>query len=281
MPHRRRERAIVIAAIVTLIPTLLTPAGLAARSTESASATASESSETAIEVVPRSKLGSLFEAISGKKAKPKSAKILSGASQISRVGDRVILKKLNADDTEFSADTEFGGKVIGCLDDAAQSAREKFGPDAAEFVQSLKTISVNGDRVEFERLPADELHITVPETRHWIPFRVREVDVGKLTMRLTEVNGHPALREIDGLKATVRIGKFDLPIVLREFSRRKKADGNTEVTFGIQSLVPLPLRRLLFLKDVMSVTCTIKKKPDGDDTDQAKGTEPADAKTTQ
>jgi hypothetical protein len=69
------------------------------------------------------------------------------------------------------------------------------------------------------------------------------------------------LRNITGIEAVPNAG-FEIPIVLKEFSRRKNQDGDDVFTFGVKNPFPIlkPLKRLFGLKEIMPLTWTVKKQ---------------------
>jgi len=203
-------------------------------------------------------LPKLIEAISGKKNSEETAELLRGVVRVSRSTDGFSFKREDDQELEFGSSTILGGKMLESLE-KTQRDTDKYGANLGEVVSGLSGVSVNGNHVELLRSGPTEVKIPVSAGVKKIPFKLKEVRLGQLSMDLDESKGFPAIRNITGLEVIVSAG-IDLHIVLKEFWRTKNDAGDTTVTFGIVNPLPKALRAALGLKEISYFSHTIRKK---------------------
>lgn len=217
----------------------------------------------------------VLQAISGKKCARKTIEMLKDVVEISRVDDRIIVRRGNASSDSYARGTEYGDRIFKGLDEAEEKLGQKLGAPGASLIHNLHKISVQGNHVKFIRTGPQKLVLAVPPGDHYIPVRVKQIELGAIAWDIDMKDGFPKMRNISGVRAVVRTTGLDLPIDLREFGRRKDKKGDTHVSFGVKSWIPAPVRYLLGLPDVMPFHYVVKKKKNhAGDQEKSKDREP-------
>lgn len=202
----------------------------------------------------------VLQAISGKKCARKTIEMLKDVVEISRVDDRIVVLRGNATSDSYARGTEYGDRIFKGLDEAEEKLGQKLGAPGAGLIHNLHKISVQGNHVKFIRTGPEKLVLVVPAGDHFIPVRIKQVELGAIAWDIDMKDGFPKLRNIDGVRAVVRTTGLDLPIDLREFGRRRDKKGNTHLSFGVKSWFPAPVRYLLGLPEVMPFHYVVKRK---------------------
>src|SRR5262249_41776400 len=156
--------------------------------------------------------------------------------------------------------TSYGADLIEDLEQAERKAMKKAGPQAAQIVHNLSAITLDGQRVVVDIRSPVEQRIMLPGSGGWFAPRLKEIRLRDLSMEITERDGHPALKSIDGLVAVVHATAFDLPLEIKEFSAFKDEDNSKHIHIGVKNLIPSPFRMLFGLPEIVSYDFARKKK---------------------
>ena len=213
-----------------------------------------------VEALSANDFSRLFEAVSGKPCNETTRQMLENVVAIERHDNIFRLVRSDDDFTEFGPGTEYGDRMQRSMEKTEKQARKKVSEEAGDLIRDLAKLSITSGKVELHRNGAKSLTIEIPNQNKLIPVHVKEIRLDEISLDLSERNGTPMLTNIQGIKAIVSTAGIDLPIELREFSRKRQKNGNTKLTFGITSLIPFSIRHMLQLPNVMSFSYTLKKR---------------------
>jgi hypothetical protein len=202
-----------------------------------------------------------IEAVTDKPVPQEIQDLLQGVVSLERKGNDIELTK--EDGTKFMAggDTHFGATVIGDFSEARDKVAAKFGPEVGALIDEFVGVTANGSHLEVIRNGPENEDIDLSEKKLKRQLPLRRVRLSKISVDVDVADSHPVLRNITGIEAVPNAG-FEIPIVLKEFSRRKNQDGDDVFTFGVKNPFPIlkPLKRLFGLKEIMPLTWTVKKQ---------------------
>ena len=199
------------------------------------------------------------EAISGKPLKPASYELLKGVTEVCLRDDKIIFKRIDNKELEMGADTAHGAEVKSDWDKAKKKAGKQFGPNGQTFLESIKTIKLNGDRVELIRSGAEEISIVMGERKLHHAFDLRGLRFGKVSFLIDTSQKHPFLKDIDGVSVLINAPGFSFPVEVKEFHKWKNEKG-TDLKVGVKNPVPGALRTVLFMPPVIRFHFSMPKK---------------------
>ncbi|HEY9732415.1 MAG TPA: hypothetical protein V6C89_10915 [Drouetiella sp.] len=201
-----------------------------------------------------------IEAVTDKPVPPEIQELLQGVVSLERKGNDIELTKEDGTKVLAGGDTHFGATVIGDFSEARDKVAAKFGPEVGALIDEFVGVIANGSHLDVIRNGPEyeDIDLSEKKTRRQLPLR--RVRLSKISLDVDVADSHPVLRNITGIEAVPNAG-FEIPIVLKEFSRRKNEEGADVFTFGVKNPFPLikPFKRLFGLKEIMPLTWTVKK----------------------
>ncbi len=202
-----------------------------------------------------------IEAVSGKPATEEIRNLVQGVVSLQRKGESVELTKSDSSKVLVGSDTEFGASVVRDLSEAKDKLSAKFGPEVGTLVDEFVGVTANGSHIDVIRNGPEVEDLDLSERKIKKQLPLRRVRLSKISVDLVQVDGHPALKNITGIEVVPNAG-FEIPIILKEFSRSQNQDGNDVLIFGIRNPLSLfkPFRKLFGIKDTIPFTWTVKKK---------------------
>ena len=215
------------------------------------------------------------EAVSGKPATEEIRNLVQGVVGLRRKGEAVELTKSDSSIVLIGSDTEFGASLIRDLSEAKEKLTSKFGPDVGRLVDEFVGVTVTGSHIDVIRDGPEDEDIDLSEKKIKRQLPLKRVRLSKISVDLVQVDAYSTLKNITGIEVIPNVG-FEIPIILKEFSRSKNQDGDDVLTFGIRNPLPIfkPLRKLFGIKDIIPFTWTAKRK----ESKEIGAKEPADHK---
>jgi len=216
-----------------------------------------------------------IEAVTDKPVPQEIQDLLQGVVSLERKGNDIELTKEDGAKVFVGGDTHFGTTVIGDFSDARDKVAAKFGPEIGTLIDAFVGVTANGSHLEVIRTGPENEEIDLSEHKIKRQLPLKRVRLSKISVDVDVADAHPVLKNITGIEAVPNSG-FEIPIVLKEFSRSKNQDGDDVFTFGVKNPFPLmkPFKRLFGIKEIMPLTWTVKKK----DTKEIGSKEPAEHK---
>ena len=203
-------------------------------------------------------LSKLVTAISGKPNSEKTDELLRGVDRVSVAENSFTLHREDDQELLIDAGTTLGDHMLQGLE-KAKADTDKYSGNLSQIISGLKAVQVTGNHVEVIRDGEENVNIAVTAGVKKLPFRLKEVRLSRLSLDLDESKGFPAVKNLTGLEAIVKVG-IDFHIVLKEFWRTRNDRGDTTVTFGIVNPLPRAVRMALGLKEITYVSHTLRKK---------------------
>jgi hypothetical protein len=199
--------------------------------------------------------------LSGAPVSDNTRTLLQGVKSIRRKPSSVELTKADETVTVLANDTEFGARVVKDINDVKEKLASKFGEEVGKLSDDFVGLTAEGNHFTVERLGPDEQLIELTERP--ADIKLKRVRFGKIKFNLAEANGSYVLKDIEGIEVVPALG-LSVPIEVKEFARRRNADGDDILTVGFKSPVPKPFRMLFGLKELMTFSWTLKHKPGQD-----------------
>ena len=203
-------------------------------------------------------LFSFTEAISGKKLKRRSYDLLLGVNQVELRGKRLVFMRVDNQELEMGDDTAHGAETMTDWEKSKTNAAKQFGPKGEEFLDSIKCIKVNGDRVEVLRTDSD-LSVVMGERKLHHAFDLRGLRFRNISFLIDCSKKHPFLKDIEGVTVLLNAPGFCIPVDVKEF-HKWKTDKGTDLTVGVRNPVPNALRTVLFMPSVIRFHFFMPKK---------------------
>ncbi len=201
-----------------------------------------------------------IEAVTDKPVPQEIQDLLQGVVSLERKGDAIELTKEDGTKTLLGGDTHFGATVIGDFSDARNKVAAKFGTEVGTLIDEFIGVTANGSHLEVIRNGPEYEEIDLSEHKLKKQVPLKRIRLSKISVDVDVQDSHPVLKNITGIEAVPNAG-FEIPIVLREFSRSKNQDGDDVFTFGVKNPLPLvkPFKKLFGIKEIMPLTWTVKK----------------------
>ncbi len=201
-----------------------------------------------------------IEAVTDKPVPQEIQDLLQGVVSLERKGNDIELTKEDGSKVLLGGDTHFGATVIGDFSDARNKVAAKFGSQVGTLIDEFVGVTANGSHLEVIRNGPENEDIDLSEHKIKRQLPLKRVRLSKISVDVDVQDSHPVLRNITGIEAVPNAG-FEIPIVLKEFSRSKNHDGDDVFTFGVKNPLPLlkSFKRLFGIKEIMPLTWTVKK----------------------
>ncbi len=201
-----------------------------------------------------------IEAVTDKPVPQEIQDLLQGVVSLERKGDAIELTKEDGTKTLLGGDTHFGATVIGDFSEARNKVAAKFGTEVGTLIDEFIGVTANGSHLEVIRNGPEYEEIDLSEHKLKKQVPLKRIRLSKISVDVDVQDSHPVLKNITGIEAVPNAG-FEIPIVLREFSRSKNQDGDDVFTFGVKNPLPLvkPFKKLFGIKEIMPLTWTVKK----------------------
>ena len=199
------------------------------------------------------------EAITGKKLKKGTYDLLRGVDRVTIEEHKIVLHRSDDEELHFAADSEHGAKFFNDWQKAKTSVEEKFGPAGKEFLDSVKSVHIDGDRIQVMRKGSDDNTVNMGQRKLHHAFDLRGLRLRHLGMTLDTSGEHPMLTDIEGVTAVINAPGFSFPVDVKEFGKIRREKLN-DFTVGVRNPVPGPLRAMLFLPAVLSFHFSLERK---------------------
>lgn len=203
-------------------------------------------------------LSKLITVVSGKPNSESTDGLLRGVDKVSFCNDLFTFHREDDQELLIGAGTALGDRMLKSLE-KTKIDTDKYSGNLSQIMSEFKAVQITGNHVEIVRDGEENVSIPVSDGVKKLPFRLKEVRLGRLSLDLDESQGFPAIKNLTGLEAIVKVG-IDFHIVLKEFWRTKNDRGDTTVTVGIVNPLPRAVRAALGLKEITHVSHTIRKK---------------------
>ena len=240
-------------------PTISTPASSTNNPLPTANPKASSSCSTTLDC--HKTFVQLIEAVTDKPVPQEIQDLLQGVVSLERKGNDIELTKEDGTKVLVGGSTHFGVTVIGDFSDARDKVAAKFGTEIGTLIDEFVGVTANGSHLEVIRNGPEYEEIDLSEHKIKRQLPLKRVRLSKISLDVDVADAHPVLKNITGIEAVPNAG-FEIPIVLKEFSRSKNQDGDDVFTFGVKNPLPLmkSFKRLFGIKEIMPLTWTVKKQ---------------------
>lgn len=198
----------------------------------------------------------LVESLSGKPVGEETRDLLAGVYRITREGDRYEFHRSDGESLVFTPGTEFGDHLNEEFDDIQHKVERLAGSQGVAIARNLNELKLEKDTVSVGFLGAQAYTIDLSKVSH---KAVKELRLGRLSAKVATSRGHASLKSIEGITVVVNLAGLSCPIEIKEFSRTRLENGDTQLTVGIRN--PLPIIGSFFFK-VIPISIVIKKKTD-------------------
>lgn len=218
------------------------------------------------------------KAVSGKDTKQSTRDLLNGVIEVNFLDEGLMFKRCDNAQLLISRHSKEGEKLEQDWEKAKRNAEKQFGSSGRAFLSSIKTIRRLGDRIEVIRSD-NNLLVEVGKKKLHHAFDLKAIKFENINLTLGEIRQKPALIDIDGVTVMVNAPGITLPVHVKQFCKWKNEKGDTDITVGIKSPVPAPLRAVLFLPKVVVFNFVLpKRKDDKEETSEPKPPEIKDFK---
>jgi len=141
-----------------------------------------------------------------------------------------------------------------------KNVEDKFGTSfnhpITDFVRNSASLSKNGNQISLE---TDKLSY-LPINKQ-LPFgSFKSMSVDDLRLTLDSKNGHPWLKDIDGVSLNLNAMGFDRSVSLKEISDRADSQGKHTYRFTTESPIPWSIRKVLFSPNHVDVDMQIDNR---------------------
>lgn len=199
------------------------------------------------------------EAISGKKLKPETCELLRGVTEVDIRADKIIFKRIDQEEMQFGRDTVHGSKFFQDWEKAKVNLEAKFGPSGKDFMDSIESVRISGDRIEVQRKGPAELSINLGERKLHHAFDLRGLRIRQMSMTVDTSAKHPQLKEIQGISAIINAPGFSFPVEVKEFAKLRLEKEN-DIKVGVQNPVLSAVRTLLFMQPILRFHFRLSRK---------------------
>lgn len=199
------------------------------------------------------------EAISGKKLKPKTFELLRGVTDVSLEKGKIVFHRIDKTDLALSSDTEAGAKFYDDYEKAKINLEAKFGPPGREFLESIDSVHIKGDRVEIVRKGNQDTMINLGQRKLHHAFDLRGLRFRQLSVVVDTAGAHPFLKDIEGVTAVINAPGFSFPVEVKEFAKLRLEKEN-DIKVGVRNPVPPAVRAILFLPGILRFHFRLSRK---------------------
>jgi hypothetical protein len=199
------------------------------------------------------------EAISGKKLKPKTYDVLHGVTDVSLQESKIVFHRVDKEELELRFDTEHGAKFSEDWEKAKVNLESKFGPSGREFLDSVDSVHLAGDRIEVVRKGTQDTRIDLGGRKLHRTFDVRGLRFRQLSMKVDRSGKHSSLKDIEGVTAVINAPGFSFPVEVKEFSKIKLEKVN-DIKVGVRNPMPTPVRAILFMPSILRFHFLLSRK---------------------
>jgi hypothetical protein len=199
------------------------------------------------------------EAMSGKTLKPETYDLLRGVNEVTIDKDNIIFHRVDKEELKLGSDTEHGGKFFDDWEKSKVNLQIKFGPAGKEFLDSIASVHVNGDRIEVVRKGAQDTSVDMGQRKLHKAFDLRGLRFRQMSMAVDTSGKHPALKDIEGVTAVINAPGFNFPVDIKEFSKWRLEKEN-DIRVGVRNPVPSAVRSLFFLPSILRFHFLLPRK---------------------
>lgn len=242
------------------------PSGCGAQATEAAASSIEKKIETESDTPWKTELASgtdrifyFAEAVSGKKLKPETYKLLLGVNEVLINNDKITFHRSDGEKLEFSRDSTHGSKFFDDWDKSKINLEHKFGPAGKEFLESVEKVQVDGNRIGVIRKGADDVQVELGKRKIHHAFDLRALRFRKLSMLVDTSAKSPELKDITGVSAILNMPGFSFPVDVKEF-RKIRLEKENDIKVGVRNPVPKTMRTILFLPSILRFHFKLARK---------------------
>lgn len=221
--------------------------------------------------LPEQKTDSLLvftRAITGKETKECTNELLNGVTEMSFLDEGLLFTRSDNARLLIAKTSDEGAELTQDWEKAKRNAEKQFGPSGRAFLSSIQSIRRKGDRIAVVRSDENML-VELGQRKLHKAFDLKAIKFGSIDFTLGQIQGKPALTDIDGVTVLVNAPGLTIPVHVKQFCKWKKPSGETDITVGIKTPVPGALRAILFLPKVMSFHFVMPKKKDDQESQPA------------
>jgi hypothetical protein len=212
-----------------------------------------------------SPLLNLVQTISGKPASDKITRLLNGVVEVHTTENGIEFVRNDSVVLSWDISTTDGDQFFRSWEELSQQAGRYLGPSASTYLMGLNSIKVFGDFLEIN----DSVHrcvISIPQQKRTRFFTLEAIRLKDIRLAVDRENGQLWIKRMSGVEALLRTGDLQIPLQVREFSRKKDEDGQTVLTFGF---LPSAFSTFHALLEPYRVSFTINTHSDSNQETQA------------
>lgn len=199
------------------------------------------------------------EAISGKTLKDETKDLLRGVDKVTIDKTKISLHRVDDEQVDFAAESEHGRKFFEDWEKSKINLESKFGAAGKAFLDSIKSVQIDGSRIRIQRSNSDDFTVEMGERKLHHAFDLRGLRFGQISMNVDISNKHPGLKDIDGVSAVINAPGFSFPVRVREFSKLRLEKEN-DIKVGVSNPVPSAVRTFLFLPSILRFHFKLPRK---------------------
>ncbi|MBX9724084.1 MAG: hypothetical protein K2X81_21940 [Candidatus Obscuribacterales bacterium] len=199
------------------------------------------------------------EAVGGKALKKDTYDLLLGVTEVVIEKDKIIFRRSDKEELQFSADTEHGGKFFKDWEKSKHNLEAKFGNPGREFLESIEGVHVDGERILINRKGPPVLSIDMGNRKLHHAFDLKGIRFSSLGMTVDTSGKHPSLKDINGASVILNAPGLSFPVEVKEFAKLK-TDKGADIKVGIKNPVPSALKAILFLPAVLRFHFFLQRK---------------------
>ncbi|MBY0548660.1 MAG: hypothetical protein K2W95_15420 [Candidatus Obscuribacterales bacterium] len=229
--------------------------------------------------LPGQKTDSLLvftRAITGKETKESTNELLNGVTEMSFLDEGLMFTRSDNARLLIAKTSDEGAVLTQDWEKAKRNAEKQFGPSGRAFLSSIQSIRRQGDRIAVVRTD-EELLVELGQRKLHKAFDLKAIRFGSINFTLGQIQGKPALTDIDGVTVLVNAPGLTIPVHVKQFCKWKKPSGETDITVGIKTPVPGAVRAMLFLPKVVSFHFVMPKKKEDQESQPANANRNTDA----
>lgn len=199
------------------------------------------------------------EAVGGKALRKDTYDLLVGVTDVVIEKDKIIFRRSDKEELQFSADTDHGGKFFKDWEKAKHNLETKFGSAGRDFLDSIEGVHVDGERILINRKGPPILSIDMGNRKLHHAFDLKGIRFGTLEMTVDTRGKHPSLKDISGASVILNAPGLSFPVEVKEFAKLK-TDKGADIKVGIKNPVPSALKAILFLPAVLRFHFFLQRK---------------------
>lgn len=199
------------------------------------------------------------EAISGKKLKPETYDLLRGVERVQILSDRIVFERVDKEHLDLSFESEHGAKFYDDWKKTKTNTEHKFGKAGLDFLESVESVQINGDRIEVLRKNNEEIQIEMGSKKLHRAFDLRAIRFRQISLAVDSSSQHPAIKDIQGVTAVLNMPGFSLPVDVKEF-KKLRLEKENDLTVGVKNPVPGAMRAFLFLPEILRFHFRLARK---------------------